>query len=183
MPLRIPHLDSQHHQIDRVEVLIGQPVGEVPVGLERRMDAHRFRGGEELHDETMLHQGLSAADRHPSRHDLQAGPVFPQLLGRSRDRDRNTVRHRPGVGVVAIETAPHAAGCPCDDSHAGTVDGRSGGEGVQESHLARRECTSNVRVRNIPAEVDAQLVRALRRQRRLHDGLLVRHWPRRGTSG
>ena len=93
--------------------------------------------------------------------------VFAQLLGRLRHGDRDAVAHRPGVRVVTVETPEHAARRPRDDAYARAVHGGTGRERVQEPHVAGGERRAHVRLGNVLAEVDAELVRALRRERRL----------------
>ena len=90
----------------------------------------------QLGRETVLHEGLAAAQREATRHDPEGVAVLSELLRRFRHRDRDTVADGPGVGVVAVAAAPHAAGGPGHDPHPGAVDGRAGGEGVQEPHVA-----------------------------------------------
>ena len=49
----------------------------------------------------------------------------------------------------------------------GPIDRRAGGERMQEAHVAGRERRPDVGFRNVLAQVDAQLERALRLERRL----------------
>ena len=58
--LRIPALDVEQHEVDRLEIGVGEPVAEEAVGVERGVDPHPVCRGEELQREAVLHQRLAA---------------------------------------------------------------------------------------------------------------------------
>ena len=74
-------------------------------------------------------------------------------------------------GLWQYKTPHHAAGRPRDDPDAGAVDRGAGREGVQKAHVAGGERRPDIGFRNVLAEIDAELERALRLERRLRDGL------------
>ena len=90
---------------------------------------------------------------------------------------------RPGVGIVAIQATPHAPAGPGDDADARAVDGGAGRERMEEAHVAVRQRVADVILGHVPAETDAQLVRALRLERSRRRRMTVRHHRLRGTSG
>ena len=61
VPFRIPRFDIQQHEVDRLQVLVGEPVSKVAVGVQSRVDAHSSSAGEQLDREPVLHQRLAAA--------------------------------------------------------------------------------------------------------------------------
>ena len=105
----IPRLDPEHHEIDRVQLGVGQPCAVEAVGLDRRVNAHLLRGRQQLGREPILHQRLPAAQREAARHRLEAVTVLAQLLGRLRHRHRPAVGEGPGVGIVAFRRPPHCS--------------------------------------------------------------------------
>ena len=109
----------------------------------------------------MLHQRLSSAEGDTAGHDLQALTVLAELFGCSGNGDRDAVGQGPGVWVVTVLTTPHAAGGPGHDSNTGAVHRRAGSVGMKESHVAAGEGGPHVRFREVLAEVDAKIKRAL----------------------
>ena len=150
MPFGIPRLDVEQHEIDRLQLGVGEAVPVEAVAVESGVNAHRLRRGEQLDREAMLHQRFTAAQREPAGHDLQPVPVFAQFLGGLDHRHRYAVAHRPRIGIVAVAAPPHASGRPRDDADSGTVDGRAGRKGMQESHVAGGERRAHVRLWNVP---------------------------------
>src|SRR4051812_3304774 len=165
MPFGIPRLDVEEDEINRLQLGIREAIPVEAVAVERGVNPHRLRRGEQFDREAMLHQGLTAAEREPTGHDLQPVPIFTQFLGRLDDRHRYAVAHRPGIGIVAIAAPPHAAGRPRDDTDAGTVDGCTGGKGVEESHVAGGEREAHLRIWNAFSEIYPQLEWTLRLER------------------
>ena len=123
----------------------------------------------------MLHQRLSSADGETAGHDFQAVTVLAQFLGCPGNGDGDAVAHGPGVRVVTVLTAPHAAGRPGNDANTGAVHGRAGGVRMKESHIAGGESGPDVRFWNVLAEVDAELKRAFGLQGNLLKFSNVRH--------
>ena len=181
---RIPRLEIEQHQIDGLELGVAQPIAVVAIGVERGVDAHAVRGGEQLRGEPVLHQRLTPAQRETSGHDFQAVSVLAQLLGGPLDRNRDAVAHRPRVGVVAIAAPPHAAAGPRDDAYAWAIHGGAGRERVQESHVAGGESRSHVGFRQGLAGIDAKLEWTVGLELALGNDLALKHagLPR-GTSG
>jgi len=66
------------------------------------MNARRLRGAEEPGDEPVWHWRLAAADGGTSRHALQPVTVLRSSSAAPDHRYRDPVRHRPGVGAVAV---------------------------------------------------------------------------------
>src|SRR5688572_10343475 len=153
MRFEVPFLESDHDEIYRLEVGIGQLFAEETVRLDRRVHAHAFGGLQQLQHEAVLHERLAAADGEAARHDLEALTIFAQLFGGLRDADRVAVTHRPGVRVVAIAAAPHAARRPRDDAHPRPVDRRARGQRMQEAHVAAYQCALDVGLRQLLREV------------------------------
>ena len=175
MALRIPRLDVEQHEIDHLELRVGDAVAINAVRVQGRVDAHGLRSREEFHREAMLHQRFSSTEGEAARHDLQAAPVFAQLFGGFRDGHGDAVAHGPRVRVVTVETPKHAARRPGNHAHPGAVHGRAGRERMEESHVAGGERGPDVRFRNVLPEVDAKLEWTLRRQRLLRGRVSVRH--------
>ncbi len=158
----IPRLDPEHHEIDGIQLGVGQPVAVEAVCLNRRVNAHLLCGRQQLGREPTLHQRLTAAQREAARHHLEAVAVLAQFLRRLRHRYRHAVAERPGVGVVAVLAAPHAACGPRHDAHARAIDGRTGRVGVQEPHVAAGQRLANALLGNGIAQMDPEFKRALR---------------------
>jgi len=76
MAFRIPCLDVEEHEIERVQLGVGDAVAVVAVRIERRVDAHGLRGRQELYREAMLHQRFSAAQNEAAGHHLETAPVL-----------------------------------------------------------------------------------------------------------
>src|SRR5262249_9647528 len=120
---------------------------------------------QELHREPVLHQGLPPAEREPALHDLESLAVLAQLLGRPTHAHGDSVGEGPGVGIVTIAAAPHAARGPRNDPHAGPVHRGPGGVRVEEAHVAGLERFADGLLGKALAETHAQLVGTLGRER------------------
>src|SRR5262245_36017661 len=56
MLFRAPYFHPKQHEVDFLEVLVGQAVTIKPIGLDRGVYAHLLGGSEKLEHEAMLHQ-------------------------------------------------------------------------------------------------------------------------------
>src|SRR5215469_13034168 len=101
--------------------------------------------------------------------------VLAQLLERLTHAHRDAITHSPGVRIVAVLAPPHAPCGPSDNPHPGPIDRGSGGEGMHESHVAVGERSAHISFRNILAEINPQIERALGLQWRLLLTDTVRH--------
>jgi hypothetical protein len=61
--LRIPCLDPEHHEVDRIELGVAQALGVIAVRFDRGVDSHSLCGRQKLRREAVLHQRLAAAQR------------------------------------------------------------------------------------------------------------------------
>src|SRR5438270_244127 len=77
---------------------------------------------EHLEDKFMLHQWLAPANGQAAAHGMEAVTIFPDLLDRSRERHRDSIRHFPRIRVVAVGTFELAAAQPRDDTDSGAID-------------------------------------------------------------
>src|SRR6516165_8346309 len=68
--LAVPGLYAEQHQIDVIQVAVGELLAQKPVGLDGSVYAHRLGARQHLHDEAALHQWLAAADRYTAPHHL-----------------------------------------------------------------------------------------------------------------
>src|SRR5258706_5555437 len=91
--------------------------------------------------------------------------VFAEFMRGSLESHRHTVHHAPGVWVVAVQAAPLTAGGPGDQPHARAIDGRAGGERMQEAYVSCFEGFLDCRFRHGAALVYAELKRTSPLQR------------------
>src|SRR6266550_4795112 len=120
---RIPALNIQQHQVDALQLCVGEAGSEAAVSVQSGMNSQFLRGCKQLHGKPVLHEGFASAQREPSRHDLQSGSILAQLFSRLPQRHRNAVGHIPGVRVVAVQASKLAARGPRDHTHPRPIDG------------------------------------------------------------
>src|SRR4051794_8448410 len=101
--------------------------------------------------------------------------VLADLFRGPLQAHREAVLQGPGVGIVTVPAAPHAAGRPRHHPHAGPVHRGAGGEGVQEPHIAGGERLAYGLLRDLVAEPHPQLERVLRGECRQPGGPGVGH--------
>ena len=140
VPLRVPRLDVEQHEVDRLELGVGEPVAvdsrwcRAPCGCPSPCAAaNSFTANR------CCISGSPPLSVKPPDMTFRPCRYLRSSSAACATRHRDAVAHRPGVGVVAVEAPPHAAGRPGDDAHAGAVHGRAGRERVQEAHVAGRE--------------------------------------------
>src|SRR5688572_13311445 len=175
VPFRIPRFDVEQYEVDGKQVLVREVATEVAIGVQRGVNTHTLRRPEELRGKPMLHQRLTTAQCESPGHRLQPVTVLAEFFGGSRDGDGNTVAHRPGIRVMAIEAAPDASSCPGDHANSRTVYRRSCSERMKEPHISRCECGANVGLRQVPAQMDTQIERAFGLQRWVVSRTIVLH--------
>ena len=66
VPLRIPRLDIEHHEIDQADALSVSRSPYIPVGVEGRVNAHAAGGGKELDGEAVLPERVSVQEMAPA---------------------------------------------------------------------------------------------------------------------